>query len=128
MPFAGTGTLLLFLAKATLLLVAALVATATLKRSTAGARHLVWLTALVGVLALPLLSRIPSLRLGLLPSALATQTLTADAPVSAADAPQAVVVSTPDAHTDRRATTPTVVVTASTNQAAAVAGGVEDGV
>src|SRR6516162_3377846 len=71
MPFAGTGALILFLAKATLLLVAALVGTATLRRSTAGARHLVWLAALVGVLALPLLSRIPSLKLDILPSALA---------------------------------------------------------
>jgi len=68
MPFSGAGPLFLFLAKATLLLVAASVATMSLRRSTAGARHLVWLAALVGVLALPVLSRIPALQLGILPS------------------------------------------------------------
>src|SRR6476619_3931709 len=68
MPFSGAGPLFLFLAKATLLLVAALVATASLRRSTAGARHLVWLAALVGVLALPVLSKIPALRVGVLPN------------------------------------------------------------
>ena len=65
--FSGTTPLLLFVAKATLLLLAAFVATTTLRRSTAGARHLVWLTALVGVLALPLLE-IPALQIGVLPS------------------------------------------------------------
>src|SRR5947209_4139293 len=67
-PFAGVSPLLLFVAKATLVLLAALVAASALRRSTAGARHLVWLAALVGVLALPLLARIPSLHLGILPS------------------------------------------------------------
>ena len=74
MPFSGTVPLLLFLAKATLLLVAALVVTIPLRRSTAGARHLVWLAVLVGVLALPVLSRIELLRLGVLPSRLAPST------------------------------------------------------
>src|SRR5947208_8115465 len=77
LSFSGAGALILFLAKATLLLIAALVATASLRHSTAGARHLVWLAALVGVLALPLLSRIPALKLGVLPSVLATSTPTA---------------------------------------------------
>ena len=71
MPFSGTAPLLLFVAKATLLLIAALVATIPLRRATAGARHLVWLAAVVGVLSLPLLSRFDSLRLGVLPRALA---------------------------------------------------------
>ena len=65
--FAGAGPLLLFVAKATLLLLTALVGAMGLRRSTAGARHLVWLAALVGVLALPVLGRIPSLRIGILP-------------------------------------------------------------
>ena len=72
LPFSGTVPLLLFLAKATLLLVSALIVTIPLRRSTAGARHLVWLAVLVGVLALPLLSRIQLLRIGVLPSRLAT--------------------------------------------------------
>ena len=69
--FSGTGPLLIFLAKATVLLIAAIVATISLRRSTAGARHLVWLAGLVGVLALPVLSRIQPLHIGVLPSALA---------------------------------------------------------
>jgi beta-lactamase regulating signal transducer with metallopeptidase domain len=60
---AGVSPLLLFVAKATLVLLAAVAAKFVLRRSTAGARHLVWLAALVGVLALPLLGRIPSLRI-----------------------------------------------------------------
>src|SRR6185503_15452671 len=70
LPFSSTGPLILFVAKATLLLVAALVAAASLRRSTAGARHLIWLAALVGVLALPVLSRVQSLHLDILPSSL----------------------------------------------------------
>ena len=68
--FSGATPLLLFVAKATFLLIAALLATSTLRRSTAGARHLVWLAALVGVLALPVLARIPALQIGVLPSGL----------------------------------------------------------
>jgi hypothetical protein len=68
LPFSGTASLLLFVAKATVLLIAALIATVPLRRATAGSRHLVWLAALVGVLALPLLSRVDSLRLGVLPA------------------------------------------------------------
>src|SRR4051812_8871169 len=68
--FSGTGPLVLFIAKATLVLIAAIGATFVLRRGTAGERHLVWLAALVGVLALPLLSRIPALHIGVLPSRL----------------------------------------------------------
>jgi len=70
--FSGTGPLVLFVAKATLVLIAAIGATFLLRRGTAGERHLVWLAALVGVLALPLLSRIPALHIGILPSRLAS--------------------------------------------------------
>ena len=71
LPFSGTAPLLLFVAKATVLLVAALVATMPFRRATAGSRHLVWLAAVVGVLRFRLLSRVDSLRLGVLPSAMA---------------------------------------------------------
>jgi HEAT repeat protein/beta-lactamase regulating signal transducer with metallopeptidase domain len=81
--FSGTGPLLIFVAKATLVLIAALAATFLLRRGTAGERHLVWLAALVGVLALPVLSRIPALRLGILPSRLAPATAPAAAPDAA---------------------------------------------
>src|SRR4051812_14722199 len=46
--FSGTEPLLLFLAKATLVLILAIGASFVLRRSTAGERHLVWLAALVG--------------------------------------------------------------------------------
>jgi beta-lactamase regulating signal transducer with metallopeptidase domain/HEAT repeat protein len=110
LPFAGVLPLVLFLAKATLLLCAALGATLWLRNSTAGARHLIWLAALVGVLALPLLSRIPALRVGLLPYTLAPVAENVEVPppvaaipavapmeVSAADVapPAPVVVSVP---------------------------------
>src|ERR1051325_5758691 len=88
MPFSGTVPLVLFIAKATLLLLAALVATAALRRSTAGARHLVWLAALVGVLALPVLSRVPSLHLEILPSSLGAAL---DAPDAAPAMPEVAV-------------------------------------
>src|SRR5690348_16262974 len=71
LPFTGVFPLVLFLAKATLLLFAAFVGTMWLRNGTAGSRHLIWLAALVGVLALPLLSRIPALHFGVLPEALA---------------------------------------------------------
>src|SRR5262245_26084894 len=86
MPFSGAGPLVLFLAKATLLLVAALLATFSLRRSTAGARHLVWLAALVGVLALPVLSRISALQLGVLPSRFGAGTI-ASTPVALTPVP-----------------------------------------
>lgn len=89
LPFSGAVPLVLFLAKATLLLVVALVATIPLRSSTAGARHLLWLAALVGVLALPLLSRIQSLHIGLLPSRLA--------PAAPALSPPPALASTPPA-------------------------------
>ena len=78
MPFSGAVPMALFLAKATLLLLAALAGSTLLRRASAGARHLVWLAALVGVLALPLLSRISSLRIGVLPSGLSLGSATRD--------------------------------------------------
>ncbi len=75
--FAGATPLVIFILKATLVLASALVATFVLRRSTAGERHLVWLAALVGVLALPVLSRIPSLQVGVLPSRFFTQSVPA---------------------------------------------------
>ena len=85
--FAGTGPLLLFVAKATLVLIAALGATFLLRRGTAGERHLVWLAALVGVLALPVLSRISALQLGILPSRLAP------AVAPSTDGPRTIVIA-----------------------------------
>jgi beta-lactamase regulating signal transducer with metallopeptidase domain/HEAT repeat protein len=87
--FSGVVPLALFVAKATLVLIVAAVATIPLRRGTAGSRHLVWLAALVSVLALPLLSRVNVLRIGVLPSSLAINT-SAVAPL-AVTTPRAVV-------------------------------------
>lgn len=57
--------------KASLILIAAWAATLLLKRHSASTRHLVWLVAFIGVLALPLFSALtPSLELSLLPDTL----------------------------------------------------------
>ncbi|MEP6491093.1 MAG: HEAT repeat domain-containing protein [bacterium] len=97
LPFSGAVPLVLFLAKATLLLVGALLITIPLRRSTAGARHLVWLAVLVGVLALPLLSRVGALRVGVLPSGLATVPTTPPTPPTPATprvrAPEATIAA-----------------------------------
>lgn len=70
------GTLLsqpalaIWLVKATALLVAALAATAVLRRASAGTRHLVWVGALAGILLLPALSFWTPVRLAILPTSL----------------------------------------------------------
>lgn len=65
MPSAAT---LLLLAKATFLLVVALIGTAALRKSSAGMRHLVWVITLASLVVLPAVaSRLP-LRLAVLPS------------------------------------------------------------
>ena len=102
LPFAGVLPLVLFLAKATLLLCAAFAGTMWLRNGTAGSRHLIWLAALVGVLALPLLSRIPALHFGILPEVLAPSGDLAITPPStvimSADAREnTVIVSAPPA-------------------------------
>jgi beta-lactamase regulating signal transducer with metallopeptidase domain len=65
----GWNTLmLLFLAKATLILVAALGMTVAMQRGSAGARHLVWLATLAILLCVPAVTAwVPPLRLEILP-------------------------------------------------------------
>ncbi|HET7549733.1 MAG TPA: M56 family metallopeptidase, partial [Gemmatimonadaceae bacterium] len=61
---------LLFLGKATLLLLLALIASAALRRASAGSRHMVWVGALAGVVLLPALSRWMPWQVTVLPSSL----------------------------------------------------------
>lgn len=61
---------LLFLGKATLLLFLALIASAALRRASAGARHMVWVGALAAVVLLPALSRWMPWQVVVLPSSL----------------------------------------------------------
>ena len=63
------GPMLLLLAKATLILVAALGITVAMQRGSAGARHLVWLATLAIVLLVPAVTAwVPPLRLEILPA------------------------------------------------------------
>jgi beta-lactamase regulating signal transducer with metallopeptidase domain len=64
-----TPNLILVLAKVTLLLLAGGALAVALRRAPAGARHLVWLATLAGVLALPALLRLSPLSLEVLPAA-----------------------------------------------------------
>ena len=60
-------SLSVFLVKATVLLAAGMAITAALRRASAGARHLVWLVTVAGVLVLPAWLRLAPLRLEVLP-------------------------------------------------------------
>jgi len=61
------GSLVLFLIKATIILVGALLATLAMQRASAGARHLVWLVTLGTLLLVPALTAWGPLRLRILP-------------------------------------------------------------
>jgi beta-lactamase regulating signal transducer with metallopeptidase domain/HEAT repeat protein len=60
--------MLMLLAKATLILVAAIAMTVVMKRASAGSRHLVWLVTLGGLLLIPALTAWAPLRLAILPA------------------------------------------------------------
>lgn len=60
-------SMLMLLAKATVILVAAIAMTFVMKRGSAGARHLVWLVTLAGLLLIPALTAWTPLRLAVLP-------------------------------------------------------------
>jgi beta-lactamase regulating signal transducer with metallopeptidase domain/HEAT repeat protein len=63
------GPMLLLLAKATLILIAALGITVAMQRGSAGARHLVWLATLGTLLLVPAVTAwVPPLRLAILPA------------------------------------------------------------
>lgn len=64
-----THPAVLIVLKVTLLLIVAMAATAGLARASAGARHLVWLTALGGLLLIPVMGRWAPLPLPVLPGA-----------------------------------------------------------
>lgn len=61
------SSMLMLLAKATVILVAAITITLVMKRGSAGARHLVWLVTLGGLLLIPALTAWAPLRLAVLP-------------------------------------------------------------
>ena len=67
-------SLLVLLAKATLILIAALGTTLAMQRSSAGARHLVWLATLGMLLLVPALTAWGPFHVGILPPAASTST------------------------------------------------------
>ena len=67
-------SMLMTLAKATIILVAALAITVTMRRASAGSRHLVWLVTLGTLLLVPALTAWSPLRLAILPPTRAPQT------------------------------------------------------
>lgn len=92
--------MLLLLAKATLILVAALGITVAMQRGSAGARHLVWLATLAIVLLVPAVTAwVPPLRLRILPP------VTQSAPVERA-APATLPATTTERTIDPANTTP----------------------
>jgi len=93
------GPMLLLLAKATLILVAALGMTIAMQRGSAGARHLVWLATLGIVLLVPAVTAwVPPLKVAILPPAPAAKV---HAPVTGP-----VVNTTPVVDTKSEATSP----------------------
>jgi len=91
------GPMLLLLAKATLILVAALGITVAMQRGSAGARHLVWLATLAIVLLVPAVTAwVPQLPLRILPARAESSVITTPTPaLPAAVENRTTSVSTP---------------------------------
>ena len=104
------GPMLLLLAKATLILVAALGITIAMQRGSAGARHLVWLATLAIVLLVPAVTAwVPQLPLRILPPATQRATNTGTpATLPAVETPTAPVTVS---NTSPVVTAPTSIVT-----------------
>lgn len=91
----STLAVIVFLVKATVILLAAFGITRVMHRASAGARHLVWLVALGALLLVPVLTAWSPLRLAVLPAAPSSSLAPSDnAPVSDARAPFAGVSGT----------------------------------
>jgi len=122
-PFTGatsmsTLAVIVFLVKATVILLAALGITRVMQRSSAGARHLVWLVALGALLLVPALTAWSPLRVAILPAS-----TTVASPVAATSDALPNVAPAPDATAPRitspaAAPAPIAPTTASTGTAA----------
>ncbi len=77
----GANSLWILVAKATIILVAAIGVTLAMQRASAGARHLVWLVTLGSLLLVPIVGAWAPLRIALLPAA--EQSATAAQPAAA---------------------------------------------
>ncbi|HEV8365346.1 MAG TPA: M56 family metallopeptidase [Gemmatimonadaceae bacterium] len=97
----GTGTaatLVMLVAKATLLLLAALGVSALLQRASAGARHLVWVAIVGALLLLPAFVKWTPWRLAILPAATPSVAAQASGPAASPSvAPTAQTVPVPNA-------------------------------
>lgn len=100
------GAVLLFLAKATIILIGALLATLAMQRASAGARHLVWLVTLGTLLLVPVLTAWGPIRLAVLPAEQHTAVQRAIAPpdltpIAGADATPTSAAPSIDAQVQR---------------------------
>ncbi len=87
-------SMLMTLAKATIILVAAIVITVTMRRASAGARHLVWLVTLGTLLLVPALTAWGPLRLAILPATrVAAPTIHTNGPRTSTEAPSALAIN-----------------------------------
>src|SRR5665213_918100 len=78
----GNASLLLLLVKATIILIGALLVTVAMRRTAAGARHMVWLVTLGALLLVPALTVWAPLRFRVLPAQTAVVDATVAAPVT----------------------------------------------
>ena len=90
----STLGVIVFLVKATVILLAAFGITRVMQRSSAGARHLVWLVALGALLLVPALQAWSPLRLAILPAAPSSKLAPTDVPVSETHAPVTGITGT----------------------------------
>src|SRR5262245_30766288 len=85
------GSVIGVVVKVTLLLALAWCATLALRRASAGARHVVWLTVIVGILLIPVLAQIAPMNLRVLPSVVAAPVLNPTPVVRSPNAFESVV-------------------------------------
>jgi beta-lactamase regulating signal transducer with metallopeptidase domain/HEAT repeat protein len=116
-------SMLMMLAKATIILVAALAITVTMRRTSAGARHLVWLVTLGTLLLVPALTAWAPLRLAILPPArVITPPISSPVVAARSALPSASNTPSPSLSSGRAATSK--VVSSNQNVASGSAGGI----
>lgn len=104
---ASNLSMLMMLAKATIILVSALAITVTMRRASAGARHLVWLVTLGALLLVPALTAWSPLRLAILPARVVTPLISSPVAAAQPTAPNAPESASPSASPNGNATSNT---------------------
>ena len=105
---ASNLSMLMMLAKATIILVSALAITMTMRRASAGARHLVWLVTLGTLLLVPALTAWLPLRLAIFPALVVTPLISSRVVAAPRTAPNATETASLSASPSGNATSNTV--------------------